>query len=352
MVWIVLGVVLLILLILVVARVAVVRSQRRASEVYGPASEQPRRRDPGGSVRILSPGEVGGGHVRPLAGRQPRAHSPGRDAGRPASPYGSLREPDPRAHTGEAARPTRAEPGAGGAPPRRQHEQSRSPMRSFPEKRTPSVSTSVPDDGTYGERTREPRETVSAGMTSRRVDLEPPTETISDDELRRQANIRRVTVGAVAAVALTFIVVASILLAGGPSAHTGAPPTTTRPHSAATTTTTTVAKTTTTTPAVFKPVTGADGVVSYVVPKGPFTIGFEDTGTGPSWLGVEPSFGAGTFLWQNEVQPEQSLSYNAKGPVAVNIGAPEELKITVNGVPCTLPETIPDSTIAFINSTG
>ncbi|HEV8063772.1 MAG TPA: RodZ domain-containing protein [Acidimicrobiales bacterium] len=339
--WIVLGVVVLILAIIVVARVAIVRSERRATEVYGSVSEQARRRDPGGSVRILPPSQVGGGHVRPLAGRPTRAHAANRDAARPT---GAFRPAGETAHERrpESGRPGRSETRAAEAP------------RSFPEKRTPYASTAVPDDGSYGDRGRAPRDpSGSASVGHRRLDLEPPTETVSDEELRRQANVRRMTVGAVAAVALTFIVVASILLAGGPSPHSSSPPTTTRPRSGASTTTTTTSATTTTkAPTTLQPVTGSNGLVSYVVPKGPFTIGFADTGTGPSWLGVESSFGSGDFLWQNEVQPQQSLSYDAKGPVAVNIGAPAELKITVDGVPCTLPQTIPSSTIAFINSSG
>ncbi|MGH9171501.1 MAG: RodZ domain-containing protein [Acidimicrobiales bacterium] len=192
----------------------------------------------------------------------------------------------------------------------------------------------------------------SGGVRPRHADLEPPTEVVSEDELRRQATVRRVTVAAVAAVALTFIIVASILLAGGPSPKTTSPTTTTKPPGTHATTTSTSLATTTTRPAVLSPLTNTDGVVSYLVPKGSYTVVFADTGTLPSWLGVEPSYGSGTLLWQNEVQPQQALTYQAKGPVAVDIGAPVELKITVNGVPCTLPADIPGSTIAFVTSAG
>lgn len=371
------------------------------------ATGDPTRAAPGGDAgRPTSPDaagrgrEAGGVYDRP-GGRNVSPVYPGGDpsksgvpratdeAGRPAP--GARAERDrPRAGT---ERLYGSRPGAAarqGEPP---PPPGRARIPSFPERR-PSVSLPVSDEelafqdrsarwaggdrptarapgervaGGRGESTRDrsssgtqgPPRTGGAEQGAHRPsrDTEQPAagstdaqpDVLSDDELRRQAAIRRLSVGGVAVVGLTLIVVASLLLSSSPKRAASSGPSTTSGTNHASTTSTTVAATTTTAkPAVLNPLPNADGIVSYAVPKGPYTVAFADTGSGPCWIGVETSFGSGNFLLSNEVQSSATLTYHAKGPVAVEMGDPGVLQITINGVPAKLPSSIPSSTIDLV----
>ncbi len=89
-------------------------------------------------------------------------------------------------------------------------------------------------------------------------------------------------------------------------------------------------------PSTLTPVSVTSTLVSYAVPASSYTLAFSATGV--CWVGVEQQ-ATGPYLWDATLSSAQAGSYAAQGAVLVNIGAPAEIStITVSGVPLALPE--------------
>jgi hypothetical protein len=190
---------------------------------------------------------------------------------------------------------------------------------------------------------REPGDRQASGVPPLRADHFRPST--SPDEFRRQSAARRITVGAVAAIALVAILTAAILLAvtdgGSPKAKSAGhnPPkttTTTTSVSTSSTTSTTIVTTTTSSPLV-TPISTSGDDGTYKAPTGPYTLTFTAT-TSPCWVGVETGLGSGDYLWDETVQAGASQSYKATGPVAIVLGAPQFASVSLNGVPVEIPK--------------
>ncbi len=157
------------------------------------------------------------------------------------------------------------------------------------------------------------------------------------DGLGRQSAGRKLMVAAIAVVAVAAIVTAAVLLTLHPAPHRAAsPPTTTAAGTSTTTTTTAV--TTTTTPVV-APISTTGSTATFKAPSGRYTLRFS-AGTSPCWVGIEPSAGAGTYLWSETVQAGSVGHYRPSGPVVVQLGAPEYISVTLDGVPLKIPSGV------------
>lgn len=155
------------------------------------------------------------------------------------------------------------------------------------------------------------------------------------DGMGRQSAGRKLVVAGTAAVAVAAIVAAAVLLTLHHGPHVaGGTTTTTRAGIRATTTTTTVATTTTIAPV--KPVSTTATSATFTVPRAHYILRFAAS-TSPCWVGVEPGTGGGTYLWTDTVQVGSKGHYLASGPVAVQLGAPEYISVTLDGVPLQIP---------------
>ncbi len=65
-----------------------------------------------------------------------------------------------------------------------------------------------------------------------------------------------------------------------------------------------------------------------------FTITF--SATAPCWIGILPR-PHGTYLWMTTVEAGTTTTYHASAPVYVRIGAPQYVRVKVNGVRLALP---------------
>jgi len=168
---------------------------------------------------------------------------------------------------------------------------------------------------------------------------------ISPDELRRQAAMRKITVGSVAAVAVVLILTAAVLLTLHGAPHRASTTTTTRPGASTSTSTSTTRVTATTVPVV-KPISTSGDTATFKAPSGKYTLRFSTT-SAACWVGIQPSLGSGTYLWSQTVQAGSSGAYRASGDLAVQLGAPEYLSVTVNGIPMRLPPGVAYYNLVF-----
>ena len=155
--------------------------------------------------------------------------------------------------------------------------------------------------------------------------------------------------GGVAALALVCVITAAVLLSGGPAKSTkgntpGAGTHSKQHHKTppSSTVTTTTAK-----PTVLEPESSTAGLVTFKVSKGPYIVTFTAAAAGACWIGVETGVGTGVYLWMQTISPGQTGTYDAKGPVAVVLGAPGNITVRVNGVPAKLPAVSTSYDIAF-----
>jgi hypothetical protein len=328
--WIIGGVVVIVIIGIAWARVHSARSERRSMETYGHGlavlgDVAKRTSSPSASVRVLPRSEAGRGHVRTNM-------PPDRDA----VPQ-DTRPPSDR-QEGRAAGQERVDQPAARRPP----------TRSVPLRQRPSASIPVPEDLSFEDRgeewagaarpsIREPAERAAPpppGMARMRTES-PDASTgafatrqpsISPDELRRQATMRKLGVG------------------GGKPAATAA-----KHHHTTTPTTptsTTVAKTTTTTTPVVSPVSVDGNELTFNAPSGHYTLTFQGGG-GACWVGVETGLDSGTYLYSDTVEPGTTASYKASGPLAVALGAPYYLSVLVNGVPVKIPKGVTANNLVF-----
>jgi hypothetical protein len=149
---------------------------------------------------------------------------------------------------------------------------------------------------------------------------------------------RRLLAPALAVVAVGVLVVVLIVTGShtvGPPKHRSAtnPPVThshtTVKHSATTTATTAAP------PIVSAPQGGNANGATYDVAAGTFTLGLSAT-SGACWVDATNST-TGASLFTGVLPAGQSQSVAATGPVTVNVGAPSDFAVTVNGTAATLP---------------
>lgn len=100
------------------------------------------------------------------------------------------------------------------------------------------------------------------------------------------------------------------------------------------TTPSTAAPTTTRPPSTLLPVSTSSTDVAFVAPTGPYTVGF--AGTGACWVGIQKSAG-GSYVWEKTLAAGQTASYRATGPIVIRIGAPEYIRVSVDGRRAKLP---------------
>lgn len=164
----------------------------------------------------------------------------------------------------------------------------------------------------------------------------------SASDHRRQVVTRRVATGATAAVALAALAVAGLYLSGGeggaPPKRSGTTTTLRRGGSGAGTTSTTSTSPTSTSTTLANSVSPVSlSPVTFRVPAGVYTLGFQVTG-GDCWVGVERS-SAGPWLFNQTLSSGQSASYKGSGTLMVTLGAPVHFTMTLNGLSAELPRT-------------
>ena len=147
--------------------------------------------------------------------------------------------------------------------------------------------------------------------------------------------MRKIVVGSVAALAVVLILAAAVLLTLHGSPHRVATPPAGHNTTSTSTTTSTTVVTTTTTP-VLKAVSTSGDSATYKAPSGRYTLRFTTT-SGACWVGVQPSVGSGTYLFSSTVAAGSAASYKGSGLLAVQLGAPEYVSVTLDGVPVQMP---------------
>lgn len=175
-----------------------------------------------------------------------------------------------------------------------------------------------------------------------------PQLSISPDELRRQATVRRLSVGAVAILGVLAIVTAAVLMTGT-SSPKATPRTAAHTHTPPTSVVTSTTRETTTTAAGVTPISVSGNDLTFKVPSGHYTLSFSGVG-GACWVGIETGLGSGTYLWNETVPSGITGSYKASGPLAVALGAPEFVAVTVNGVPVKIPKGVTAYNLVFAAS--
>lgn len=369
------AVVILVIIGIAWARVRSGRSDRRSMESYGHGlaalGDVAKRTGPSASVRVLPRGDLGRTYVRPgpaatrsagadrtetarRSGSPARAIVPGETispARRPSvsSPVpGAERSFDdagaPRAGAGKASLRERGDERSAAETPGR-HSRFGAPPGTGAAAGEGTGTDAGPDAGGGSSEGSSPDTSANpAGAPSTTADRLRPT--ISPDELRRQAAMRKITVGSVAALAVVLILTASVLLTlQGGGHHAGSPPTTTRPGASTSTSTTTTRVTATTAPVV-KPISTSGDTATFKAPSGRYTLRFSTT-SAACWVGIQPSLGSGTYLWSQTVQAGSSGAYRASGALAVQLGAPAYLSVTVNGIPMRLPSGVTFYNLVF-----
>lgn len=393
------GLIVVVILVVVWLRFSAARSDRRSMETYGHAlgvlGDVAKRTGPSPSVRVLPRGEPGRAHVRASASDGPSTPpSSGRPSG--AGTSDSLATDPPRGRIGGAgARPANAgaTPTGAGATPTGAGAAGGFSVRAY---RQPSASIPVPehevsfDDigeewaGAARPVLRESADRLASRDRADRAErsqgagagpdltdlggeggtaapvvepsigeaepmLEPVViqQSISPDELRRQATVRRLATGSFAVIAVIAIVAASIQLSGNPPAKPKTAPNgghhatpTTRPPPTTAVTPTTVK------PAVVEPLSTSGNEVTFQAPSGHFLLTFSAI-TGPCYVAVETGIGTGDYLWSGLVQPGTPATYKGTGSFVLALGAPAYMSVSMNGVPLRIPAGVADDYIAF-----
>jgi hypothetical protein len=389
--WIIAGLVVLVIIGVAWGRVHSSRSERRSMENYGHGlaalGDVAKRTGPSASVRVLPRNDTGRSHVRtdvpghlddgepngraPAAGRRPSDARPRRDARQSTS--SGPGSGDRRVPPGQAAGQSWLSGLRDGSAVSPGDETSEGPEQSssIP---PPDGETSFEDGGdewagagrpaargpgdwmrrSYpGRHARGNHESQTAAGEPMAVEAAPagsvvarPQLSISPDELRRQATVRRLSVGSVATLGVLAIVTAGILMTGASPKPKPKPVTASHTHTPPlSTVTTTTRETTTTTPSV-TPESVSGNVVTFKVPSGHYTLSFSGVG-GACWVGIETGLGSGTYLWNQTVEAGATESYKASGPLAVSLGAPEFAAITVNGIPVKIPKGVTADNLVF-----
>jgi len=368
------GLVVLIIIGFIWARISSARSDRRSMETYGRAlgvlGDVSRRTGPSASVRVLPRAEVGKAHVRTEAGgaaagaaaggSTPGARSSEAQRGREPESFDSPPKAPPRVRAAGSAgisRPSASIPvpdgdlkfgdrtGDWAGASQRAFRDSRE--RAASRERRPIEPVQVPPE----------RDPVGASAVFRRreetarpadpeVRPEPQVQAISADELRRQASVRRLWTAGLAGVALILVVIAAVQLSAAPPKRGASHPTTRSHHSTVTSSPTTQVTTTTAKPAVLTPESTANGWLTYRAPAHRYSLTFSAQG-GDCWVGIETAPASGVFLWTGVVQPGVPKTYAAAGPVAVDFGAIGYISVTVNGIPARFPANSSTSGLAF-----
>jgi hypothetical protein len=171
--------------------------------------------------------------------------------------------------------------------------------------------------------------------------------------------IRRAATGAAAAVALGAVAVGGWQLASHkatpghatapttPPSRSTAPPERTRPATHHATHRTT--STSTPPPNMLRPTSTSPSLVTYAAPAGSYTLTFSAT-TGACWLGAQAQVNTSAYLQMWTLQPGQSATYTASGPLVVKIGAPHYVTIRLDGKPVVLPDYATPYDVSFSSS--
>jgi hypothetical protein len=94
----------------------------------------------------------------------------------------------------------------------------------------------------------------------------------------------------------------------------------------------------TTLPTVLQPSSSTTSLVAFTVPAGAIHLSFGSTAL--AWLGVfagSPS--SPSYRWMDTLQPNQSATFDAAGPVYVRLGNPPRTNVTVDSIPLALPSS-------------
>jgi hypothetical protein len=387
------GLVVVVIIAIAWVRVRSGRSDRRSMETYGHGlavlGDVAKRSGPSASVRVLPRAEVGrshvrtdvpfdfdsaapqrssthpratvrpgndtspGGDTRPGAGRVPHRSFvvTGRTATETAAPERQPASGQPASGQPASGQPATGQPATGqpatgqpatGQPatgqPATGPRAARAPVASATERDLTFEGPGEAWPGAGRPSSREPGDRSSAGES--RPPATPVTAdrlrpSVSPDELRRQGAMRKIVVGSVAAVAVVLILAAAVLLTLHGSPHKAASPPASHTTTSANATTSTTAVTTTTTP-VLKAVSTSGDSATYKAPSGRYTLRFTTT-SGACWIGVQPSVGSGTYLYSSTLQAGGAASYKGSGVLAVQLGAPEYVSVSLNGVPVQVP---------------
>jgi hypothetical protein len=377
------GLVVVVIIAIAWVRVRSGRSDRRSMETYGHGlavlGDVAKRSGPSASVRVLPRAEVGrshvrtdvpfdfdsaapqrssthpratvrpgndtspGGDTRPGAGRVPHRSFvvTGRTATETAAPERQPASGQPATGQPATGQPATGQPATGQpatGQPATGPRAARAPVASATERDLTFEGPGEAWPGAGRPSSREPGDRSSAGES--RPPATPVTAdrlrpSVSPDELRRQGAMRKIVVGSVAAVAVVLILAAAVLLTLHGSPHKAASPPASHTTTSANATTSTTAVTTTTTP-VLKAVSTSGDSATYKAPSGRYTLRFTTT-SGACWIGVQPSVGSGTYLYSSTLQAGGAASYKGSGVLAVQLGAPEYVSVSLNGVPVQVP---------------
>ena len=344
------GFVLVVILAFVWSRVMTARAERRSVENYshalGVLGDVSRRSDRSASLRASSGTQPGRPHVRTDAeeGAFPTSVSPtGEELLRPGTPSFRLEQPPPaRAEV----RPTTSIP----VPERElrfvDHDTLDTPVTVSPFGAAgpgaaapgPMPQGGISADGLDRNRAEgggrpEPEARVPIRTRSPRTQV----QSLGSGRLPRPA-ARRAGVGVAAVLVLGGLAYAGTQLVHSPPPAPRPPPS----HHHHATTTTVPASSTTTTPTLITPTSSSSSVVSFTAPTGSYALSFDDSGSAPCWIGVKTTPTSGTWLWMWTLSPGQTETYTAKGAVVVDLGAPSNVSLKLNGVPARLPSyTLP-----------
>ncbi len=90
----------------------------------------------------------------------------------------------------------------------------------------------------------------------------------------------------------------------------------------------------TTLPPRISPQTASTSDVSYVTPAHSYTISLAATGS--CWVGIEKAVNGG-YVWMETLAAGQSATYQATGTTVVRVGAPQVLRVSIDGITVVLP---------------
>lgn len=356
------GIAAVVAIAIVWSRVGLARSERRSMQSYEHAlhvlGDVSRRSDAAAPIHPVSPERASQGHIRAET----------RDD--PGTPEPQATPPPPAAE-----RPVVGPPSAP-APPTE-----RPPQRALPFER-PKLSEApvhFEDDSDAFDRAREEDEAASvvapvAGGDAVPADGRGPVSPRVERRTRRQASsrparsksalrtagekasaigervsvpsgARMLSVGAAVVVVAGLVVAGVELTSGGSGHHRAAGASGQAARHVTGTSVGKPAPTTTTSPPMVVPVSTSSTDVSFVAPKGRYSILLTDTG-GECWVGIQQTAG-GPYVWQETLYSGQSATYKASGPLVVRIGAPRFLGVKVNGVPARLPGFVQPYDLTF-----
>ncbi len=199
---------------------------------------------------------------------------------------------------------------------------------------TPSVRVTDPQ---WAAPPPDPGVPVRFDDTDHEAGVPPPRVVVQRDKAMSSIDHRPRRLAAPAMAVAAVIVLVIVLLVTG--SHTVSPPghhrgTSTRPKAgvpASTTTSTTSAPA----PAVSLPQSVTPSVATYEVPTSEFTLALSAT-SGACWVDATNS-ASGSTLFTGTLQPGDSQTVAASGPVTLLVGAPTVLAASVDGTAVTLP---------------